>query len=104
MCAAAVREAWEEAHVEIKLKGVLSIEDCSHWLPGVSRRVAFLAEAVKPEGGLPLPKSIPDFESAGAVWATFAELTQLPLRAPEPVWCARHVESGGKVHPLSVLQ
>eukprot|EP00747_Dinoflagellata_sp_TGD_P079928 gnl/TRDRNA2_/TRDRNA2_160697_c0_seq7.p1 gnl/TRDRNA2_/TRDRNA2_160697_c0~~gnl/TRDRNA2_/TRDRNA2_160697_c0_seq7.p1 ORF type:complete len:371 (+),score=70.53 gnl/TRDRNA2_/TRDRNA2_160697_c0_seq7:55-1113(+) len=97
--AAAIRETWEEAHVEIELKAVIHDEN-PLWLPDISRRVVFLAEAKDPPGGLPQPKSVPDFESAGAVWATADELETVPLRAPEPLWFARYLERGGTVEPV----
>jgi len=104
--ATAIRETREEAGIDVELRGLIHVEDTSHWLPGVSRRAMFLAEVQGPWGlgsGIPSPKSLPDFESAGAVWATLAELERLPLRAPEPLWLARHLEGGGPVLPMTAL-
>jgi hypothetical protein len=36
----------------------------------------------------PAPQSVPDYESAGAAWASPEEIASLRLRGPEPLkWC-----------------
>jgi hypothetical protein len=61
---AAIRETMEEAGIDIELKGILGIDYEPH-SDYVRMRVVFYAE---PKDFDQLPKSIPDFESAGACW------------------------------------
>jgi len=85
---AAIRETEEEAGVEINLTGILKIQ----YSPRSSYtrlRVIFLAEPKYPD--LP-PKSIPDYESVGATWASYEEIKSLPLRGWEPNVYATYLE------------
>jgi phosphatase NudJ len=53
-----------------------------------------------------LPKSIPDYESVGAVWAHADEVAPergLLLRGREPQQWFSYVAGGGVIHPLSLL-
>jgi phosphatase NudJ len=53
-----------------------------------------------------LPKSIPDYESVGAVWASANDVAPesgLPLRGREPQQWFAYVAQGGTIHPLSLL-
>lgn len=87
---AAVRETVEEAGIEVSLTGILAVE--YHPLPGVSKRgnhvvrmrVIFYAEPSNSKGIYQLPKSSPDFESAGACWCSYEELQSVRLRGNEP--------------------
>lgn len=86
LVAAAERECWEEAGVHVKLRGILAVE--SHHA-GAWRRVIFWGEPLDAfSSQLPpccCPKTLPDFESAGASWVAVSELERLPLRsASEP--------------------
>jgi 8-oxo-dGTP pyrophosphatase MutT (NUDIX family) len=112
---AAIREAWEEAGVEIQLKGVLRIEH--NVLVGTSTRhhdpeyvessslfkmrVIFYAEPRKVHDCE--PKSVPDDESLGAEWVTTAEFQQKQnIRGHALLKFAALVEQG-KIYPLDVL-
>lgn len=53
-----------------------------------------------------LPKSIPDYESAGAVWASADEVAPekgLRVRGNEPLQWFSYVASGGPIFPLAIL-
>lgn len=66
LIAAAERETLEEAGVNIIISGILAVEiqrRCT-W-----RRVVFYAEPAE-TGTVAMPKSFPDYESAGACWVT----------------------------------
>ena len=97
---AALRETMEEAGVHVTLKGIISIEFGS---VGYARmRVIFYAE---PTDDSAEPKTIPDFESAGAMWLSVEEVCdkRIPLRGREPVIFFRHVADGNIIHPLSIF-
>ena len=87
------------------------IADGGNW-----RRVTFYAE---PFSEHELPKSLPDFESAGAVWVTVDELLKgrsgaiyddsnpnhrrsLKLRGNEPLKWFPYVGAGGVILPLEI--
>lgn len=97
--AAAVREAREEAGIDVTLEGVLRIEHRP--LPGARARVRvfFLA---RPVDDAP-PKSVADDESLGARWASIDEVASLPLRGDEVTTLFRRVRGGAPVYPLDVL-
>lgn len=73
--------------VHVELRGILAVE--SHHA-GAWRRVIFWGEPLdavaSSEKLLPrcccCPKTLPDFESAGACWVAAGELEHLPLRSP----------------------
>lgn len=93
----AIREAMEEAGVEVVLKGVLAADfDLSEsWT-----RIIFYAE---PTDSTVVPKTMPDFESAGACWVDIATLPSLPLREEHtPNKWFTHVANGGDILPLQV--
>lgn len=88
---AAKRETLEEAGIDVELKGILGIE----YNPvGISRRnqnfivrlrVIFYAEPSLDKGINQLPKSSPDYESAGACWCSYEEIQMnIKLRGGEP--------------------
>ncbi|KAJ3279457.1 hypothetical protein HK104_001452, partial [Borealophlyctis nickersoniae] len=99
LATAAVRETLEEAGVEITIKGILRFE-YSPSRHGFRVRIIFYAE---PKPTSPPPKTIPDYESAGACYVSEDELKQLPLRGHEPEMWFKYVANGGTVHPLSAL-
>jgi 8-oxo-dGTP pyrophosphatase MutT (NUDIX family) len=78
---AAIRETLEEAGVDIEVKGILGLDHEPH--PEYVRvRVVFYAE---PKDCSQLPKSIPNYESAGACWCSVEEIQSgLRLRGGEP--------------------
>jgi len=111
--AAVEREAFEEAGIRIRLLGVLDviITNGGNW-----RRVTFFAEPYSEEE---LPKSLPDYESAGAVWVTVDEIMKdrsgasdernapkqgraLKLRGDEPLHWFPYVDAGGDILPLEI--
>jgi 8-oxo-dGTP pyrophosphatase MutT (NUDIX family) len=91
---AAVRETIEEAGIEVNLKGILSIEyhadksrsshNSSSSQAWAKMRVIFYAEPSS-KGIHQLPKSSPDFESAGASWCSLDDIEyNIKLRGNEP--------------------
>eukprot|EP01095_Lingulamoeba_sp_RSL-Kostka_P002128 TRINITY_DN1301_c0_g2_i1.p1 TRINITY_DN1301_c0_g2~~TRINITY_DN1301_c0_g2_i1.p1 ORF type:complete len:133 (+),score=29.39 TRINITY_DN1301_c0_g2_i1:116-514(+) len=98
---AATRETKEEGGIDINIKGILRFE----YTPRKSYvrfRVIFYAEPVNDED---LPKSIPDYESAGACWLSVDELVsdEVSLRGREPMdWIPYH-NKGGPVYPIDLL-
>lgn len=97
---AAIRETLEEAGIHIRLVGLIRMEHIVR--NGYLRlRFVFLAE---PKVLSQLPKSIPDYESVGAVWCDYHELSDIPLRGNEPIHYFRHVVDGQPVASLDVLK
>ncbi|CAF1227682.1 unnamed protein product [Rotaria sordida] len=101
---AAERETLEEAGVKIRLTGILKIE----FVPrtDINRlRVIFFAEPFDENDCE--PKSIPDYESYGAMWLTYEQTVQCSaqgqLRGNEPLKWFKYVVQNGIIHPLSVL-
>eukprot|EP01032_Pedospumella_encystans_P021991 gene21991-24932_t len=109
MSTAAKRETMEEAGIDIDLKGILSVEynpiGKDHRADNMVRlRVVFYAEPSL-QGLAQLPKSIPDFESAGACWCTAEEvISKIKLRGGEPRRWVKHLEEGGVIYPLALLE
>jgi 8-oxo-dGTP pyrophosphatase MutT (NUDIX family) len=110
LSAAAMRETKEEAGIDIELKGILRIEYSSR--DGYVRmRVIYYAT---PKDADQLPKTIPDYESAGAAWVSLKELGEgregerqggsLRLRGGEPVTWFNYVENREPIFPLSMLE
>ena len=115
---AAVREAKEEAGLDVVLTGVLRID---HHTPCSGRlRVIFLAQPVSAAAADEL-KTSPDQHSRGARWVTLSECAAIEsgelwrsyddipmetchLRGPEPLQWFTHVACGGGAAPMSVLQ
>jgi len=76
---AALRETMEEGGIEAEVTGVLRFMRSSG-----TPRVIFLARAIDPTSQ---PKSIPDFESVGAMWVapeSLAALSRDDYRSPDP--------------------
>jgi len=97
---AALRETREEAGIEVILEGIIRFE----LDPVLCRqRVIFVA---RPKNNTAL-KSIPDFESQGAKWASFAEIKEHKnkgqLRGMEAYTWTKYLEQGGPVYPLHIL-
>lgn len=98
---AAWREAVEEVGVKVKLTGVLRVEVSPH--ARMCRiRYIFYGE---PEDDDAEPKTLPDFESAGACWVSAEEVRSgaLRLRGEEPLEWFNYVERGGKIHDINLL-
>jgi len=100
--AAAKRECMEEAGVDVNLTGVLRIEFSAR--SGYTRmRYIFYGHPTRDDAP---PKTIPDFESAGAAWISAEELAtndRLRVRGDElPSW-ARYVAGGGAIHPITLV-
>ena len=49
------------------------------------------------------PKSIPDYESVGAVWSSIEELADLKLRGSEPTIYFPYVARNEPIYPLSAI-
>eukprot|EP01132_Coremiostelium_polycephalum_P003993 gene3993-4994_t len=95
----AVRETKEESGIDIEIKGVLRFEYSPHQT--YSRlRVIFYGE---PLNDAQIPKTIPDYESLGASYVSFNELSMLKLRGREPLLWFGYLEKGGAILPLSSL-
>jgi len=100
---AATRETLEEAGISVRLTGVLRVEHSpsKHGKrPYVRLRVIYYGEPVDEKQ---LPKSIPDYESVGAVWVAASEVSSLPLRGSEPKEWIDYLMAGGAIYPLSIL-
>jgi 8-oxo-dGTP pyrophosphatase MutT (NUDIX family) len=102
---AAIRETKEEAGIDIRLTGVIKIE----YHPKKDRsgnnyvrmRFIFYAEPLDCDQ---LPKSIPDYESAGATWCKADQVAALPLRGPEPTIYFSYVADGKPIYPIEMIQ
>jgi len=95
---AAQRETLEEAGVTVRIIGVLRF--MVRWATGTVR-IIFLVEPEFPDA---MPKSIPDWESVGALWVEAAEAQALDVddfRSPDPAELFPAVASG-ELMPQSV--
>ncbi|RLN75162.1 hypothetical protein BBJ28_00011176 [Nothophytophthora sp. Chile5] len=101
---AAIRETKEEAGIDIRLTGLLKLEYHPKRDRGGSQyvRMRFIFSAEPLDCDQP-PKSIPDYESAGATWCRADQVASLPLRGPEPVTFFHHVASGKPIYPLDLV-
>lgn len=100
----------EEAGIEVDLKGILSIEynSCGRYEHDskylVRMRVVFYAEPTERHMNT-LPKSLPDFESAGACWCSHEDIMNgLRLRGGEPKFWTSYLQNGGLMYPLELLK
>jgi 8-oxo-dGTP pyrophosphatase MutT (NUDIX family) len=98
LMAAASRETREEAGIEIKITGVLTFQYTS--TDYVRLRVIFYAEPVDENQK---PKSIPDYESAGACYMAFEDLKNIRLRGKEPEIWFRYVLEGKQIFSTSIF-
>ena len=90
---AALREAKEEASIDIELKGILRVEHSLTDSNTARMRVIFYAEPVDPHQK---PKTIADDESLEAAWFTVDEFLKLDhIRGYElPEW-GEYIDKGG---------
>lgn len=102
---AALRETREEAGINIKIPGVLKI-DQSVKEERNSMRVIFYGEPVSIDESLKL-KTTSDAESECASWVSLYDLHRLnfnkELRYEEPLDWAQWLELGGQFTPVSIL-
>jgi len=105
---AAHAEAWEEAGLRVALRGVLAVEHTLCSDSEARMRIIFFAEPATPGAE---PKTEADSESLGAAWMTVDELRAkalLPppagLRGRELLHWATHIECGGPIAPIELLQ
>lgn len=102
--AAAIREAKEEAGIDVEIKGVLRVEASA--MAGVQRmKFIFYAE---PKDENQKPKSEADEESEEARWLTLEEIKGLQKetpgwRGPELHDWAEYLDKGGIIYPLSMF-
>jgi 8-oxo-dGTP pyrophosphatase MutT (NUDIX family) len=103
---AAIREAKEEAGIDIVLKGILGFENAPRPNGGGRQRMIFYAHPANPDEPL---KSIPDYESMCCVWISYEEMMNdlksgaKHLRGNEPRKWFKYVEEGGVVYPIDFL-
>ncbi|EGZ09416.1 hypothetical protein PHYSODRAFT_523677 [Phytophthora sojae] len=101
---AAIRETKEEAGIDIRLTGLIKLEyhpkQDRNGSQYVRMRFIFYAEPLDCDQP---PKSIPDYESAGATWCRADQVASLPLRGSEPVTYFNHIASGGPIYPLELI-
>lgn len=106
---AAIRECEEEAGITVQLKGLLGIEyDARQGDRGgsgesgyIRMRVTFYAEPVDLNQ---CPKTIPDYESAGACWCSAEEINgAIKLRGHEPRHWVSYLGNGGIIYPMAIL-
>ena len=96
---AAVRECVEEAEIRVLLDGVINI-DFNPLPDATSIRFVFLAHPIDEKQ---LCKQIPDYESGGAIWASYEEAQNLKFRSRTSLTMMEHVYKNLPVAPLSVL-
>ncbi|KAA8498153.1 8-oxo-dGDP phosphatase NUDT18 [Porphyridium purpureum] len=97
---AAQRITKEQTGMSIEITGILR----ASYTPQdqIARmRVVYLAKPT--DESQPL-KTIPDYNSLGAVWAATADLPDLKLRGSEPRDWFPYVTKGGTVYPLDVMK
>lgn len=102
---AALREAKEEASIDIILKGILQ-QEYSFICNYLRYRVIFYAEPK--DENQPL-KNKPDSESLEARWVSLDELKELgkkkpQLRGPELLYWGTYLENGGEIYPMETFQ
>jgi len=104
---AAIREAKEEASIDIEIKGILKHE--YNIIDGgtfMRYRVIFYAE---PKDDNQKVKTIPDKESLEARWVSMEELKKLGenppfLRGTDLLHWGKYIENGGNIYPISSFQ
>jgi len=92
----------EEAGIPVEIKGLLDIKLRSGRSRPRIRHVVFYAEPTE-EGLQMLPKSSPDYESAGAAWVSLDEMSGLRLRDSTPYDWALYLAQGGEIRGLEEL-
>ena len=99
---AAIREVREEVGVEVRLKGILSISHGRYPEGDMRMHVVFFARPA-PVHSEPPPKTVPDYESAGACWVTYEDLLSVRVRSNSVKHWVKYVLDGNTVYPLSFL-
>jgi len=99
---AALRETYEEAGIQVELKGILRVEHSLCSETSARMRVIFYAEPKNPAAPV---KSKPDEESECAQWVTIEQILELAqckpgLRGPELLDWAKYIEAGGIISPI----
>lgn len=102
---AAMRETKEEAGIEVDIKGVLKVEHSTYAFDDRKKaynrmRVIFYAE---PMDEKELPKSVPNYDSAGATFISISELDEITLRADEPREWFHALTQNFYYHSLDIL-
>ena len=102
----ALREAVEEAGIDVDIKGVLAVEHTLTSNTSARMRVIFYAEPLNLSSS---PKSFSDKHSLGARWMSLEELGQLKgvrppegLRGEELLRWGHYLNRGGIVAPISI--
>jgi len=100
---AARRETLEEGGVEVRIAGVLRFMISGLLRASPCVRVIFLASPVDESRGA-VPKTVPDWESAGAIWVDVQSLRSLrseDYRSPDPAKLFPAVVKGTlRPHPI----
>lgn len=97
---AAIRETKEETGINIKLTGVLTFQ-LKNYNEYSRLRIIFYAEPIDDEDK---PKSIPDYESVGAVYSKWEDIEKnIPLRGDEPLIWIDYVLKGNPIYPLNII-
>eukprot|EP01084_Bolivina_argentea_P317388 550292_1 len=102
---AAIRETKEEAGIDVDIKGVLKVEHSTYAFDDRKKaynrmRVIFYAE---PMDEKELPKSVPNYDSAGATFISVDELDDIELRADEPREWFNSLTQNFYYHSLDIL-
>ena len=102
---AAMRETKEEAGIDVDIKGVLKVEHSTYAFDDRKKaynrmRVIFYAE---PMDEKELPKSVPNYDSAGATFIDISELDEIELRADEPREWFNALTQNFYYHSLDIL-
>jgi phosphatase NudJ len=98
---AAVREVQEESGFEVKLSGLLCIDQLKADDSGTPNRLRFVFKAETVGGAL---KTQPDEHSLQARWCERSEIARLDLRGPLVERALALLDSGAPLLPLSSLQ
>lgn len=96
---AAIRETFEEAGIDITLKGILRVEFTNHITYSRMRVIYFAVPTVMDQE----PKNFEDKESLGAKWLNYKAIKTKILRGDEPLEWIRYLRHSGQVYPLSIF-
>lgn len=102
---AAIRECKEEGGIDVKLKGIIKVQQvigCKN----ARVKVVFLAEPIDPDQPV---KTVPDSESLESRWVTIPEMKELGKKPPymrgdELITFGHYLQNGGRVYPLDIIQ
>jgi ADP-ribose pyrophosphatase YjhB (NUDIX family) len=98
---AAVREVREEAGIEVRLTGLLCIDQLKADASGTPNRLRFVFKA-EPAGGV--LKTFADEHSLQARWCERSQIASLDLRGPLVERALALIDAGAPLLPLSSLQ